>query len=70
MAEDPNDYVLIDHIRYKIWLTRGTAEVCELWWNAPEDLVLPDTLVHKGSSYTITQINNGSSMRPISIWPR
>ena len=59
LAEDPNDYVLIDHIRYKIWLTRGTAEVCELWWTAPEDLVLPDTLVHNGSSYAITQINGG-----------
>lgn len=59
LAEDPNDYVFIDHIRYKIWLTRGTAEVCELWSPAPEDLVFPDTLVHNGSSYTITQINNG-----------
>lgn len=59
MAEDPNDYVLIDHIHYKIWLTRGTAEVCYLRSPAPEDLVLPDTLVHNGSSYPITQINGG-----------
>lgn len=56
-AEDPSVFIDQDNIRYKIWTSRGTAEIVYTYGILPDDLYLPDDVEYMGSNFAIKLIN-------------
>lgn len=71
LAEDPNVFINQDNIRYKIWTSRGTAEIVYKIGDLPDDLFLSDSIEYMGQNYCITQINErgfkGSNFKTIRL---